>query len=116
MQPGSNGIIADSTTGNFRFLNGGFKAQGVNVTLSEPLSSTMWVAVEYATGSALAPKDGALMTLPTMSTSLAPEAAQTATIALRGRVVRSGTRVRASYRWQPARLVTALITETGVRR
>jgi hypothetical protein len=108
IQPGANGIIADSTTGNFRFLSGGFKAQGVNVTLSEPLSSTMWLAVEYATGSALAPKDGALMTLPTMSTSLAPEVAQTATIALRGRVVRSGTRVRASYRWQPARLVTAV--------
>jgi hypothetical protein len=104
----ANGIIADSTTGNFRFLSAGFKAQGVNVTLSEPLSSTMWVAVEYATGAALAPKDGALLTLPTASTSLTPQSAQTATIALRGRVVRSGTRVRASYRWQPTRLVTAV--------
>jgi hypothetical protein len=108
LRPGANGIIADSTTGNFRFLSGGFKAQGVNVTLSEPISSMMWLAVEYATGTALAPKDGALLTLPTISTSLAPQEAQTATIALRGRVVRSGTRVRASYRWQPARLVTAV--------
>src|SRR5260370_39948891 len=48
------------------------------------------------------------MSRPTMSASLAPEAAQTATIALRGRVVRSGTRIRASYRWQPTRLVTAV--------
>jgi len=108
VQPGLNGIVADPTTGNFRFLSGGFKAQGVNVTVTEPLSSTMWVAVEYATGRALAPKDGALLALPTASTSLAPQVAQTATIALRGRVVRSGTRVRASYRWQPARLVTAV--------
>jgi hypothetical protein len=107
-QPGSNGIIADSTTGNFRFLSAGYKTQGVNVTLTEPLSSTMWVAVEYATGAGLAAKDGAEMSLPTVSTSLAPETAQTATIALRGRVVRSGTRVRASYRWQPTRLVTAV--------
>jgi hypothetical protein len=108
VQPGLNGIVADPTTGNFRFLSGGFKAQGVNVTLTEPLSSTMWVAVEYATGTALAPKDGALLTLPTASTSLVPQVAQTATVALRGRVVRSGTRLRASYRWQPARLVTAV--------
>jgi hypothetical protein len=108
VQPGSNGIIADSTTGNFRFLSAGYNTQGVNVTLTEPLSSTMWVAVEYATGAALAAKDGALMSLPTVSTSLAPQVAQTATIALRGRVVRSGTRVRASYRWQPTRLVTAV--------
>jgi hypothetical protein len=108
VQPGSNGIVADSVTGNFRFLSGGFKSQGVNVTLSEPLSSTMWVAVEYATGAGLAAKDGAVMSLPTASTDLAPQLAQTATIALRGRVVRSGTRIRASYRWQPARLVTAV--------
>src|SRR5258707_8778169 len=108
LQPGSNGIVADSVTGNFRFLSAGLKIQGVNVTLTEPLTSTMWVAVEYATGAGLAAKDGALMSLPTVSTSLAPQVAQTATIALRGRVVRSGTRIRASYRWQPTRLVTAV--------
>jgi hypothetical protein len=108
-QPGLNGIVADSTTGNFRFLNGGFKAQGVNVTLSEPLTPNMWLAMEYATGKALAAKDGAAaMSLPTMGTSLTPQAAQTATIALRGKVLHTGTRVRASYRWQPTRLVTAV--------
>ena len=108
IQPGLNGIVADSTTGNFRFLSAGYKAQGVNVTLTEPLSSTMWVAVEYGTGAGLAAKDGADMSLATVSTSLAPQVAQTTTIALRGRVVRSGTTIRASYRWQPARLVTAV--------
>jgi hypothetical protein len=107
-QPGSNGIVADSVTGNFRFLSAGFKAQGVNVTVTEPLTSTMWVALEYGTGAGLAAKDGAVMSLPTASTDLAPQLAQTATIALRGRVVRSGTRIRASYRWQPTRLVTAV--------
>jgi hypothetical protein len=108
VQPGANGIVADSTTGNFRFLSAGYKTQGVNVTLTEPLSSTMWVAVEYATGAGLTAKDGAEMSLSTASSSLASQTAQTATIALRGRVVRSGTRVRASYRWQPTRLVTAV--------
>jgi len=108
IQPGLNGIVADSTTGNFRFLSAGYKAQGVNVTLTEPLSSTMWVAVEYGTGAGLAAKDGIDMSLPTVSTSLAPQVAQTTTVALRGRVLRSGTTIRASYRWQPARLVTAV--------
>jgi hypothetical protein len=106
--PSPNGIVADSTSGSFRFLSAGYKTQGVNVTVTEPLSSTMWLAVEYATGAALAPKDGTELTLPTVSTGLVPQMAQSATIALRGRVVRSGTRVRASYRWQPARLVTAV--------
>jgi len=106
--PDVNGILADSTTGNFRLLSGGYKTQGVNVTLTEPLTTSMWVAIEYATGAALAAKDGAEMSLPTMSADLAPQAAQTATIALRGRVLHTGTRVRASYRWQPTRLVTAV--------
>jgi Carboxypeptidase regulatory-like domain len=107
-QAGANGILADSTTGNFRFLSAGYKTQGVNVTLTEPLTPSMWVAVEYATGAGLAARDGAVMELPTIGSDLAPQAAQTATIALRGRVLHSGTSLRASYRWQPARLVTAV--------
>jgi hypothetical protein len=107
-QPGVNGIVADSTTGNFRLLSAGYKNQGLNVMLTEPLTPNMWVAVEYATGAALAEKAGAVMSLPTAGTSLSPQTAQTATIALRGKVLRSGTRIRASYRWQPARLVTAV--------
>jgi hypothetical protein len=106
--PDADGIVADSTTGNFRLLSSGFKTQGVNVTLSEPLTPALWLALEYATGAGLAVKDGAEITLPTAGSNLAPQVAQTATVALRGRVVRSGTRVRASYRWQPTRLVTAV--------
>jgi Carboxypeptidase regulatory-like domain len=108
LRAGASGIIADSTTGNFRFLTDGYKTQGFSVTLTEPLTSSMWMAVEYGTGAGLAAKDGVLTSLPTISNDLAAQAAQTATIALRGRVIRSGTRVRASYRWQPTRLVTAV--------
>src|SRR5271170_724076 len=85
--PGSNGIIADSTTGAFRLLNAGFKTQGFNVTVTEPLTQSLWLAVEYATGAGLGVKDGVTLSLPTIALDLAPEAAQTATIALRGRVV-----------------------------
>jgi hypothetical protein len=103
-----NGIIADSTTGNFRLLSGGYKTQGVNVTLTEPLTPALWVAVEYSTGQGLAAKDAAVLSLPNVATDLAPQAAQSATVALRGRVLHTGTRIRASYRWQPTRLVTAV--------
>jgi hypothetical protein len=106
--PGANAIIADATTGNFRLLSAGFKTQGVNITLTEPLTPALWMAVEYATGAGLTERDGAVMSLPTVATDLTPQVAQTATVALRGRVVRSGTRIRASYRWQPTRLVTAV--------
>ena len=103
-----SGIIADSTTGNFRLLSGGYKTQGVNVMLTEPLTPALWVAVGYSTGEGLAVKDGAVLSLPDVATDLTPQAAQSATIALRGRVLHTGTRIRASYRWQPTRLVTAV--------
>jgi hypothetical protein len=109
---GENGVITDSSTGNFRFLNAGYKTQGVNVTLTEPLSQSMWVALEYSTGAALAAKDGAApMTSTTPTTAFAglnPMAAQTATLALKGKVVQTGTTVRTVYRWEPSRMVTAI--------
>lgn len=107
-QSGRNGVIADSTTGSFRFLNAGYKTNGVSMTVSEPLTSDIWMAVEYGTGAGLSLQDGTAMTLAGVTSGLAPETAQTATLALRGRVVRSGTRVRAAYRWQPSRIVTAV--------
>ena len=107
-QPGANGIVADSTTGSFRFLSAGYKTQGLSMTLSEPLTSDIWMAFEYGTGAGLSVSNGTAMTLSGVTSGLSPEAGQTATAALRGRVLRSGTRVRAAYRWQPARMVTAI--------
>jgi hypothetical protein len=104
----ANGVIADTSTGEFRFLTGGYKTQGVNVTLTQPLTSSLWVAVEYSTGAALKIQPTAAMTLASAPTGLMTERDQSATIALKGSVVRSGTRMRAAYHWQPTRLVTAI--------
>jgi hypothetical protein len=109
-QSSSGGMLADATTGNFRLLGTGYKTHGLNVTLTEPLSSSMWVALEYSTGAALAPKADRAMTLSQASTDLTPEMAQTATLAVKGSVIRSGTKIRAAYRWQPTGLVTAVDT------
>lgn len=107
-QSPSGGILADASTGSFRVLSTGYKTRGLNVTLTEPLTSSMWMAVEYSTGAALTAKDGGAVTLPNVATDMTPQTAQTATLALKGRVIRSGTKVRAAYRWQPTRLVTAV--------
>jgi hypothetical protein len=104
----TGGILADQTTGNFRLLNSGYKTQGMNLMFSEPITSNMWVALEYSTGAALTAKDDEILTLEDVATGLKPLMSQTATIAVKGRVLRSGTRVRAAYRWQPTRMVTAV--------
>ena len=104
----AGGILADATTGDFRVLGKGYSAKGINITVSEPVTPGMWLAVEYSTGAALAAKDEAALTLPDAITELTPDTGQTLTVAVKGRVIHSGTKVRASYRWQPTRLVTAV--------
>jgi hypothetical protein len=105
----ANGILADTATDAFRMLGAGYKSQGVNLLMTEPITPGLWVAVEYSTGSALAAPEGKQpMHLNAVSAELKPKSGQSATIALKGRVIHSGTQVRASYRWQPEGMVTAV--------
>ncbi len=105
----ANGIVADTATESFRMLGAGYRSQGINLLMTEPITPGLWVAVEYSTGNAMAaPGDKQPMHLSTVSTELKSRAGQSATVALKGRVIHSGTQVRASYRWQPETLVTAV--------
>lgn len=104
----AGGILADATTGEFRVLGPGYKTRGVDVTLSEPVTPAMWLALAYSTGAGLAARDESTLTLPAVATDMTPQMAQALTLAVKGRIIHSGTQVRASYRWQPARLVTAV--------
>jgi hypothetical protein len=90
-------------------LAGGYKSQGINLLMTQPITPGLWVAVEYSTGGALAAPDGKKpMHLDLVSTELKTRGSQSATVALKGRVIHSGTQVRASYRWQPEGMVTAV--------
>jgi hypothetical protein len=80
----------------------------MRMTASTPLMQGLWVAAEYSTGSAMASESGQLAQFDEAVSSLRPELAETATLALKGRLKASGTRLRASYRWQPSRFVTAI--------
>jgi hypothetical protein len=105
---GSGGVLADASTGNFRLLGNGYKTQGVNVTLTEPVTTKMWMALEYSTGAALAAKESGVVALPNAANDLGSQMGQSATVAMKGDLVRSGTRIRAAYRWQPTGLITAV--------
>jgi hypothetical protein len=106
---GTSGVLEDPSTESFRFIGRAYSSDGVNFLLSEPLSKGMWAAVEYSTGSALSGRaitDG--MSLIDAADSLQSVRAQSATFAVKGRLIRSGTRLRAAYRWQPVSLVTTV--------
>lgn len=102
------GVVSDTGTGSFKLLSSGYRAQGINVTWTEPVTAGMWVAVGYSNGRALAAGDLAKVTLTDVTRELTPEAAHSLVLALKGRVIHTGTQVRAAYRWQPEHLVTAI--------
>jgi hypothetical protein len=104
----SSGLIADTATDTFRLLGSGYTTQGMNILVSEPITPAMWVAFEYSNGAALSSGEGSLTTLPNVANDLKPVVSQSVTVAVKGRVIHSGTNVRAAYRWQPERLVTAV--------
>ncbi len=99
---GASGVVVDTETGSFRALGAGTTANGVGLTLSGPLTSSLWAALEFVSGTALETGDEQGMAgLHTVS-------AEAATLAVKGRVLRTGTRLRAAYRWQPRRLASAV--------
>lgn len=101
------GLIADTTTDTFRVLGSGLSSQGINLLMTEPITPGLWVAVEYSSGSALAAPEGKQpIELQRVGVELKPKSSQSAAVAVKGRVIHSGTQVRASYRWQPEALVT----------
>jgi hypothetical protein len=105
---GSGGVVVDTATGSFRFLGSGTTTNGVSITLSEPLTRSLWAALEYESGAALAEQSASAQGLSEVAAGLRAEAAQAATVAVKGRVLCTGTKLRAAYRWQPGHLVTSV--------
>jgi len=106
--PGIAGILIDPSTGSFRALAAGYTANGMRITASTPLTPGLWVAAEYSTGEALESSTGPLTAYADAMAGLHARNSQSGTIALKGNIARTGTRLRAAYRWQPSSLVTAV--------
>jgi hypothetical protein len=98
--------VADTVTDSFQFLATGYTTRGVSITLSEPLTTGLWAVLEYQNGAALSTKDAIPVSLPEETAGLHALASEAVTAAVKGRVVHTGTKLRAAYRWQPRRLVT----------
>jgi hypothetical protein len=105
---GTSDLVVDTATDTFRFLGAGYSTNGISVAVSEPLTQNVWATLEYDRGSALAVRNASATGLAEAGASLHNEDAGALTAALKARVQRTGTRVRAAYRWQPEHTVTAV--------
>jgi hypothetical protein len=103
------GMLLDPTTGSFKALGTGYSTSGTRVTASSALTPSLWIAAEYSTGDALN-SDGLaeVVGFENALGSLRAHWSQAATVALKGKLIGAGTRIRAAYRWEPVNEVTAV--------
>ena len=104
---------ADTLSESFRLVAPGYKVRGFNAMATQPLGGTVWAAVEYSRGAALASslsRTDSPVALPTLLASLTRRSAQSAALAFNGRLPATGTKLRAVYRWQPSSLLTPVDT------
>ncbi len=102
------GMLVDPTTGSFRVFGTGYRTNGARVSFTAPITGAVWVSAEVSNGAALSSYTGGDASFRQSLAGLRAHTSQAATIALKGRLVGTGTKLRASYRWQQASLVSAV--------
>jgi hypothetical protein len=112
---GPGQVLFDPASGMLRAAGPGFSSYGVVATAQHRLPSRGNIRLTYASGSALTMNSSAspaaqpgvqTVSLPQVLASAHARRAQTFSIALSGTLEGTGTRWRATYRWQPAETVT----------
>ncbi|HVG26037.1 MAG TPA: hypothetical protein VM865_00420, partial [Acidobacteriaceae bacterium] len=98
-------LVADPNTQTFRLATGTYEARGVSVSLEQTLTPLLRASVAYDLGTALE-RARELQSLDVAAAELQARTAQALTVMVHGKVLRSGTTVRAEYRWQPVNTLT----------
>ena len=104
----ADGFIADPTTGTYRVAGRDYGSQGVRASYRQPVTHNLSVGAEFVSGSALRAQSLKHDSLDDLLTDLSPAQTYAATAFVDGKILRTGTRVRASYRRQPTRTLTAV--------
>ena len=106
---GSSGVVVDTATGSFRFLGTGYTTNGVSLMVSEPLTSKPvgGAGVRERRGD-IGPGRQGRGTGRGVGGAAQPGGAGGDRAHWTGRVLRTGTKLHAAYRWQPRHTVTAV--------
>jgi hypothetical protein len=102
-------LVADPVTDTFQLATGSYAGRGVSGSFEQSLTPLLAVTAEYDLGTAMERMRSVgpdMETLAEAAAELHAEMAQALTVALHGKIVRSGTTVRAEYRWQPQNSLT----------
>jgi len=98
-------LVADPVTGTFELATGEYAGRGMSVSLEQTLTPMLAASIQYDLGTALE-RAQRLESLAEAAAELHAQRAQAVTFVLHGKLLRSGTSVRAEYRWQPENTLT----------
>jgi len=106
----NQGSLMDRASGMLRAAANDYSAAGLLASYGRNLPGGNSLRVSYASGNALQMPAQPTQSLAQVFAAARPRRAQTYSISLSGILEGSGTRWRASYRWQPAETVTPVAT------
>lgn len=104
----TDGLVADPTTRTYRVAARDYQGSGVRVLYQQSLTKALHAGAEVSTGTSLQAPRQTLSSMRTVLDQLSQEQSYAATAFLDGKVLRTNTSVRAAYRWQPHRTLTAV--------
>ena len=109
----TSSLLYDPVSGLVRAAGPGYSSYGMVATVEHKLPKGNQVRLSYANGNALtlasaSPSGGPSMLLSQLLASAHARHAQTYSISLSGTLEGSGTRWRATYRWQPESTITSV--------
>jgi hypothetical protein len=107
--PGAAAVLLDQASGLLRTAGPNFSSSGVLAAVQGSLPGGSQVGLSYANGEALVMPAAARNTeLAPLLAGVHPRHAQMYSLSLSGTLEGTGTRWRASYRWQPEETVSAV--------
>ena len=103
----SGNLLFDPVSQVFRVTGPGYTSGGFRAVFAQKVTSSTWATLSFANGKALAfESPDSAVTLDEAVQGLTQRRTQAITATLDGKLQRTGTGWRASYRWQPANTVT----------
>jgi hypothetical protein len=102
-------IVEDPKTGTFQTAAAGFASRGISLSAMRPLTPALSLWAEYDLGTALSGSGFVGQPVPTVTAltqGLKPTLASAGSASIRGKILHTGTSLKAEYRWQPLRTLT----------
>jgi hypothetical protein len=99
-------ILADPTTGRFAISSPNYSGHGVSLSLVQPITPALAAWFSYDAGTAMQSNTHAATPVSTATAAISTHKTYAASASLRGKILRTGTTMRAEYRWQPTRTLT----------